>query len=196
MNRYFEHVGKVILDSLQSVDDAMYAALINDAVNTLESGHKIVVSGLGKNVPVCEKFVGTMVSMGLRASYMNTNSAIHGDLGIVERGDLVIILTKSGETSESIYLHRLLCQRDCERWLLTFQQDSTLGREVDHVLALQLEDEGDPWNISPNNSTIVDLIILQGLAMEIIKKTGVTLEQFRKNHPGGHIGETLCHGKE
>lgn len=194
MNPYFKHVGKVVLDSLQSVDDAVFDLMITDAVKTLETGHKIIVSGLGKNVPVCEKFVGTMVSMGQRASYMNTNSAVHGDLGMVEPGDLVIILTKSGETVESVYLHDLLKKRPCERWLLTFKKDSTLGRQVDHVLALELDDEGDPWNIAPNNSTIVDLIVLQGLAMEIVEKRGVTLEQFRGNHPGGHIGAILSHG--
>lgn len=193
MNKYFDHVGEVILDSLASLEDVMFEELVSDAVQTLDNGHKIIVSGLGKNVPVCEKFVGTMVSVGQRASYMNTNSAVHGDLGMVEKGDLVIILTKSGETAESIYLNRLLSQRECERWLLTFQEGSTLGREIDHVLTLRLKDEGDPWNIVPNNSTIVDLIVLQGLAMEIVARRGFTLEEFHKNHPGGHIGATLSH---
>lgn len=196
MNKYFKHVGEVVLNSLASLDDLVFETLVTDAVRALDNGHKIIVSGLGKNVPVCEKFVGTMVSVGQRASYMNTNSAVHGDLGMVEKGDLVIILTKSGETAESIYLNHLLSQRECERWLLTFQKNSTIGKEIDHVLALTLQDEGDLWNIVPNNSTIVDLIILQGLAMEIVKRRGFTLDEFHKNHPGGHIGVTLSHGKE
>lgn len=195
MNAYFEYVGKVVLDALRSVEDSVFEELVDHSIKALENGHKIVVSGLGKNVPVCEKFVGTMLSMGQRASYMNTNSAVHGDLGMVETGDLVIILTKSGATVESVYLHQLLLERDCERWLLTFDKNSRLGRAVDHVLALDLESEGDPWNISPNNSTIVDMIILQGLAMEIVKKRQVSLEQFRKNHPGGHIGSVLNGGE-
>lgn len=196
MNKYFKHVSEVVLNSLASLDDLVFETLVTDAVRALDNGHKIIVSGLGKNVPVCEKFVGTMVSVGQRASYMNTNSAVHGDLGMVEKGDLVIILTKSGETAESIYLNHLLSQRECERWLLTFQKNSTIGKEIDHVLALTLQDEGDLWNIVPNNSTIVDLIILQGLAMEIVKRRGFTLDEFHKNHPGGHIGVTLSHGKE
>lgn len=196
MKQYFEQISKDIWDSLCSMDDVRFDELVADAVETLEAGHKIIVSGLGKNVPVCDKFVGTMLSMGQRASYMNTNSATHGDLGMVEKGDLVIILTKSGETSESIYLHSLLCQRECKRWLLTFNRESTLGREVDHVLALELSDEGDPWNIAPNNSTTVNLIVLQGLAMEIVRRRGFTLEEFKKNHPGGHIGAVLNHEKE
>lgn len=193
MNQYFKQVSKDIFDSLDSMRDEEFGAMVADAVKTLESGHKIIVSGLGKNVPVCEKFVGTMLSMGQRASYMNTNSATHGDLGMVETGDMVIILTKSGETTESVYLHSLLCQRDCIRWLLTFQRDSTLGKNVDHVLALKLRNEGDPWNIAPNNSTAVNLIVLQGMAMEIVKQRGLTLEEFQRNHPGGHIGEVLSH---
>ena len=80
------------------------AQLVQESLDAIESGKKIVVSGLGKNVPVCDKFVGTMNSLGQPACYMNTNNAVHGDIGMVNEGDLVIILTKSGETAESIYL--------------------------------------------------------------------------------------------
>lgn len=194
MNTYFQHTGQVILNALASMDMSEFDCLAEASVRTLDSGNKIIVSGLGKNVPVCEKFVGTMRSMGQRAGYMNTNSAVHGDLGMVEPGDLVIILTKSGETAESVYLYHLLCRRDCRKWLLTFCRNSLLGREMEYILSLDLEDEGDPWNIVPNNSTTVNLIVLQGLAMEIVRRRGVTLEQFRENHPGGHIGAVLNHG--
>lgn len=191
MNEYFKQVSADIWFSLSSIDNTEFNELATDAVTTLEEGRKIIVSGLGKNVPVCDKFVGTMLSMGQRASYMNTNSAIHGDLGMVESGDMVIILTKSGETAESKYLYSLLRKRACRRWLLTFNRESTLGQNVDHVLALKLKHEGDPWNIIPNNSTTINLIVLQGLAMEIIKRRGLTLGEFKKNHPGGYIGEVL-----
>ena len=71
-----------------------------------------------------------MNSFGLNATYMNTNSSVHGDLGMIHGGDLVIILTKSGETAESVYLNNLLKKRDCTVWLLTFEKNSTLTREI------------------------------------------------------------------
>ncbi len=74
---------------------------------------------------------------------------------------------------------------------MTFSRNSTLTDEIKDCIILDLEDEGDPWNIMPNNSTTVNLIILQGLAMMVAKELELDVEQFRRNHPGGHIGELL-----
>ena len=192
MKEYFDNILKNIVSSVNSIDYSCFGKLVDSCVKVISGGHKVIVSGLGKNIPVCEKFVGTMHSLGLSAAFMNTNSAVHGDIGIVCPGDLVIILTKSGETAESVYLERLLEERNCEIWLLTFTKKSSLQERLEkQCIVLHLDEEGDPWNIVPNNSTTVNLIILQGLAMEIVKRCGVTLHDFKKNHPGGHIGELL-----
>ena len=193
MITYFDNLVQTVRDAVLSLDEEKFNQLADESVAALTSGKKIIVSGLGKNVPVCDKFVGTMNSMGQDASYMNTNSAAHGDLGMVHEGDLVILLTKSGETEESIYLARLLQQRACNLWLVTFKEHSALTEMIGKCLILHLDHEGDPWNMVPNNSTTVNLIILQGLAMEVVKRRGVTLGQFKKNHPGGSIGEQLKH---
>lgn len=191
MISYFEKVLKEIEASIHSIDEESFERWVDEAVQTIEEGHKVIVSGLGKNVPICEKFVGTMVSLGMEAAFLHTNSAVHGDIGIVKNGDMVIILTKSGETSESIYLTRFLKARQANMWLLTFEEESTVAKEVPNHIILKLNDEGDMWNIVPNNSTTINLIVLQGLAMQIAKKRGISLEEFRQNHPGGHIGEIL-----
>lgn len=191
MNTYFKNLIETISKSIDSMDQATFNQLVEECVDTLDRGGKIVVSGLGKNVPVCDKFVGTMNSLGQNAVFMNTNSAVHGDIGLVQDNDLVIVLTKSGETVESVYLTSLLKQRNADIWLLSFRRESTLTREIEKCLILDLKDEGDQWDIVPNNSTTVNLIVLQGLAMEITKRRGVTLQDFKKNHPGGFIGEQL-----
>jgi D-arabinose 5-phosphate isomerase GutQ len=191
MIRYFEKQLAEFEHSIHSLDEKMFERWVDEAVETLENGHKIIVSGLGKNVPICEKFVGSMVSMGLDASFLHTNSAIHGDMGIVKTDDMVILLTKSGETSESICLARLLKEREVNMWLLTFAEDSILTKEISNHIVLDLMHEGDLWNIMPNNSTTVNLIILQGLAMQIAARIGLDLEKFKVNHPGGRIGEIL-----
>ena len=191
MKQYFKNLLRILEDSLMSIDEDVFEDLVKDSVTTLKNGNKLVVSGLGKNVPVCDKFVGTMNSFGLNAQYMNTNSAVHGDLGMVHKGDLVIILTKSGETIESVYLNDLIKKRECLRWLLTFEKNSTLVREVPKSLIINLEHEGDKWNIVPNNSTTINLIVLQMLAIRLSDELKVSLNEFKANHPGGHIGELL-----
>lgn len=189
MISYFERQLAEFDHSIHSLDEKEFSRWVDEAVDTLQSGHKIIVSGLGKNVPICDKFVGTMISMGLDAYFLHTNSAVHGDMGVVKDGDMVIILTKSGETSESIYLAGLLARRQVNMWLLTFQRDSTLAREIPNRIVLDLKHEGDLWNIMPNNSTTVNLIVLQGLAMMIAKQLNLPMEQFKRNHPGGAIGK-------
>jgi len=191
MIAYFEKQLEVLGDSVRSLDEAEFRRWVDEAVKTLESGHKIVVSGLGKNVPICDKFVGSMVSMGLDACFLHTNSAVHGDMGVVKDGDMVIVLTKSGETAESVYLVEKLKERRICLWLLSFAEKSTLAGEIPNRILLSLRDEGDQWNIMPNNSTTMNLIILQGLAMMIAKKLELPLEQFKRNHPGGAIGVEL-----
>ena len=191
MRVYFKNILNTIERSVQSMDETAFTQLLDECQATIESGGKVIVSGLGKNVPVCDKFVGTMNSLGLPASFMNTNTAVHGDLGLVKPGDLVIILTKSGETAESVYLTRLLKERNADLWLLSFQKESTLTREIPKHLILELDHEGDSWDIVPNNSTTVNLIILQGLALNLAERLGITLAEFKANHPGGAIGEQL-----
>lgn len=191
MRQYFEDMISVLEHSIRSIDLNAFERLIRDCENTLESGGKIIASGLGKNVPVCEKFVGTMVSLGLEANFMHTNSAVHGDLGMVRAKDLVILLSKSGTTAETVYLYGFLKERGCKIWLLTFDGTCPLARELGDYIAIDLEHEGDAWNIVPNNSTILNLVVLQTLAMELSKRMGISLEDFRPNHPGGAIGEEL-----
>lgn len=196
---YFEKTSRLIDDALKSISDESMTALIDDCEKTLRNGHKIIASGLGKNVPICEKFEGTMLSLGLDAQFLHTNSAVHGDMGMVKEGDLVIILTKSGSTQESVYLANLLKERSKQGngisiWLLTFKENGVLSSVVDKKLVIHLEHEGDLWNIVPNNSTTLNLIVLQTVAIELSKRMGLDLEKnFKPNHPGGAIGASLRH---
>lgn len=192
MTTYFERQLKEFEHAIHSMDIRLFERWVTEGAQTLKDGHKIIVSGLGKNVPVCEKFVGSMQSLGLDAYYLNTNSAVHGDMGVVKDGDMVIILTKSGETVESVYLVNLLKERKVNLWLLTFEKESTLAKEIPNSFVLNLVHEGDMWNIMPNNSTTINLIVLQGLAMKIAATMGLTLNDFKRNHPGGHIGKVLA----
>ena len=191
MNDYFNSILKTITDSIRGMDEARYNLLVENAADVLRHGSKIVVTGLGKNVPICEKFVGTMLSFGLNATFLHTNTAVHGDLGAVHDGDMVIILSKSGETIESIFLLEQLKKRKVDIWAITFDENSSLAKGADHSLIITMDHEGDKWNIVPNNSTTLYLIVLQAVAIELSDIFSVTIEDFKKNHPGGAIGEKL-----
>ena len=192
-DKYFKEDLEQFYKSLNSIDIKEMDELIDACEKTLRSGHKIIASGLGKNVPICDKFVGTMLSMGLDANFLHTNTAVHGDMGMVKPGDLVIVLTKSGATSESVYLVDLLKNREgVQLWLLSFKEHSVLADSMEHKLIISLEHEGDLWNIVPNHSTTLNLIVLQKVAIELSKRLGLKLEEnFKPNHPGGAIGDSL-----
>ena len=191
MIEYFETLLNTINGSIHSLDTERFEELVGDSEMVLSTGNKIIVTGLGKNVPICEKFVGTMLSFGLNATFMHTNTAVHGDLGAVHKGDLVIILSKSGETAESIYLLEQLKKRDITIWGITFSEKSSLAEKADKSLMIKMDHEGDKWDIVPNNSTTLYLIVLQALAIELADRMNVTLDDFRTNHPGGAIGAKL-----
>lgn len=195
--KYFKNDSQIIESALNSIDIDEMDALMEACENTIRSGHKVIASGLGKNVPICDKFVGTMLSLGLNANFLHTNTAVHGDMGMVKPGDLVIILTKSGETAESVYLEELLEKRDgVTLWLISFCRNSILANKMKNKMIIELKHEGDLWNIVPNHSTTINLIVLQKIAMELSKRLNLDLEHdFKPNHPGGVIGEMLKHEK-
>ena len=191
--KYFERNITIIDKALKTIDKDSFESLISQCEEAIKNGNKIVASGLGKNVPICEKFVGTMISLGLNAFFLNTNSAVHGDMGIIKEGDVLILLSKSGATAESIYLYDLIKEREgINIWLISFEEHSPLADAINNKIIIGMEDEGDRWNIIPNNSTTINMIILQELVIELSCILDLDLEKdFKPNHPGGKIGEML-----
>lgn len=191
--KYFKNNCDFMGSALKSIRRDQMDALVDACESTLREGHKIIASGLGKNVPICDKFVGTMLSLGFDAGFLHTNTAVHGDMGMVRPGDLVIILTKSGSTAESVYLAELLKRRKGTKlWLLSFCEHSELADSMENKLIINLENEGDLWNIVPNNSTTLNLIVLQEVAIELSRRFNLDIERdFKPNHPGGAIGAKL-----
>ena len=190
MNDYFKGIMDVVNKSIEELDIETFERLRDDVVKTLKGKGKIVITGLGKNAPICEKFVGTMLSLGLEATFLHTNTAVHGDLGTVRDEDMVIILSKSGKTEESVKLLTYLKKRKCKLWSMTFNAGSPLAKDVPNALVIKMDHEGDKWDLVPNNSTTLYLIVLQALAMQVSDIMGVSKADFYKNHPGGSIGVT------
>ena len=181
-----------IKQALDSIDEMAFSRLLDDCESTLRSGHKLIAAGLGKNEPICEKFVGTMLSLGFDAGFLNVSSALHGDLGMVKSGDLVFLLSKSGASEETRTLNDCLKSRPVKRWLITFQNDSPLSEDISDRIVMDLTHEGDLWDIVPNNSTTVNLMVLQEVAIEMSRRFNQDRDiDFAPNHPGGDIGRRL-----
>lgn len=191
IKKHFKQQIDTLSQIYNSFDSKSVDLLFRDCIKTIKNGKKIISSGLGKNAPICEKFNGTLNSIGIKGYFMNTNSAIHGDLGVVEDGDLVILLSKSGNTEETIHLAKLIKNLKSQNWLLTCNKFSKTEEIIKNTIVFNLIKEGDPWNILPNNSTTIFLVFLQSLAMALIDEENISLTTVKRNHPGGDIGEKL-----
>jgi arabinose-5-phosphate isomerase len=192
MKKHFKQQIDAMVRAYRSYDGEGADQLLDNCLETIRQGKSIIATAVGKNVPVCEKFIGTLNSLGIDGHFMHTNSAIHGDLGLVHDGDLVILLSKSGETIEIIHLCKFLLKRNITTWLLTCSKDCSASRLVENSLVFEIGHEGDPWNLVPNNSTLVFLMFLQSLSMTLLDKLQIPLEIFKRNHPGGNIGRILA----
>lgn len=184
---------ETINKSFEQLNWETYAELVENCCNALKIGGKIIISGLGKNGPICQKAAASMTSIGINAVFVHTGEILHGDAGVVNESDLVILTSKTGNTSESIQVAKILkTHKECLIWALTFNEAGDLATKglADKVLIMNLEEEGDPWNIMPMNSTTVTLIVLQALALELIDRLNLTKADFLKNHLGGGIGKS------
>jgi D-arabinose 5-phosphate isomerase GutQ len=191
-NSFFDVDLGIISKSLKSINSIHIERIVDDCYKTSLNGNKIIATGLGKNVSICEKFVGTLSSLGIKSQFIHTNSAIHGDLGVIKDHDLIIILSKSGLSEETIYLYSILGKfRNIKIWIITFNSFAPIKIQNKNNLIISLLHEGDKWNLIPNNSTTIFLILLQKIAILLTYKLKMRLAVFKKNHPGGHIGFLL-----
>lgn len=160
-----------------------------DAV--FQSKGRLVLTGIGKSALVAQKIVATLNSTGTPALFMHAADAIHGDLGMIQPDDLVLCLSKSGETPEIRVLVPLLKSRGNRLIAMTANRDSTLARQADFVLFTPIEQEADPNNLAPTTSTTAQMALGDGLAVALLARRGFSPEDFAKSHPGGALGKQL-----
>ena len=206
-NIYFEKLKKLgikknILDLAKqtiSIESKAITNLINfldkDFENAvkfiLEAKGRVVVTGIGKSANIANKIVATLNSTGTPAIFMHAADAIHGDLGIVQKNDVVICISKSGNTPEIKVLIPLIKDADNKIIAITGNKDSYLGQQADFVLNSYVEQEACPNNLAPTTSTTAQLVIGDALAVCLLEMREFTSEDFAKYHPGGSLGKRL-----
>lgn len=164
-----------------------------DAFQTLlESTGTIFFTGIGKSARIAEKIVQTMISTGTRAMYLEATNALHGDLGVIRDGDLVIFLTKSGDSHELVDLVIAIKRKaNVKTMAWTSNTEGHILQFVDQFVLLPLEGEICPFNLAPTTSCAVQLIFGDILAMAMMKEKTFSLSEYALNHPAGSIGQKI-----
>lgn len=158
---------------------------------TLDNRGKIVVVGIGKSGNIGHKIAATLNSTGATAVVLNSQNALHGDLGLISDGDVVLLLSYSGETTELLDLIPFIKRFDVRLVALTGQPDSSLSRLSDITLDTSVEREACPLNLAPTSSSTAMLVMGDALAMVLLEARGFTEEDFARYHPGGSLGRAL-----
>jgi len=157
----------------------------------LNSTGRVVITGIGKSAIVAQKIVATLNSTGTPSIFMHAADAIHGDLGNIQKDDVVICLSKSGSTPEIKVLAPLVKSFDNKLIAITGDVNSFLAKQADFVLNTYVETEACPNNLAPTSSTTAQMAMGDALAVCLLKQRGFTSKDFAKYHPGGALGKKL-----
>lgn len=152
---------------------------------------RVVVSGIGKSAIIANKIVATFNSTGTPAVFLHAADAIHGDLGMVQREDVVILISNSGNTPEIKVLAPLVRSGGNKLVAMTGQRDSFLARQSDFLLETAVKAEACPLNLAPTSSTTAQLAMGDALAVCLLEMRGFTASDFARYHPGGALGKRL-----
>ena len=162
------------------------------AVELLECcAGKVVVTGMGKSGLICRKIAATLASTGTPAFFLHAGDALHGDLGMIKQGDLVLAISNSGETDEILKLLPHIRHHGLKLVVMTGNLESTLAKAGDVVLDIKVPEEACPLGLAPTASTTAALAVGDALAVVVLERKGFKEEDFALRHPGGILGRRL-----
>ena len=156
-----------------------------------KSKGRVIITGVGKSAIIATKIVATLNSTGTPAIFMHAADAIHGDLGLILKDDIVMCVSKSGNTPEIKVLVPLIRNAKNKMIAITGNKDSFLGQQADYVLNTFVQKEACPNNLAPTTSTTAQLVIGDALAICLLELRGFSSKDFAKYHPGGALGKKL-----
>ncbi len=193
-NEILESARKVIrieaeaVESLAARLDENFAKAV---LMILECPGRVVVTGMGKSGLICQKMAATMASTGTPAIFLHPAEGVHGDLGMLMKGDLVIAVSNSGETEEIARILPVIKRMGLPLIAMAGSPDSTLGRAGDVFLDISIKEEACPLQLAPTASTTVTLAMGDALAVALLLQRGFREEDFALYHPGGALGKRL-----
>jgi arabinose-5-phosphate isomerase len=179
------------LKAVQGQLDESFGEAVEAMREAVQAGRKIIVTGIGKSGHIGAKIAATLSSTGAPSIVLDAVNASHGDLGVISSGDLVLVLSYSGETEEVSRLIPSLKRIGARIVALTSNARSTLGREADIHVNVRVPREACPLNLAPTSSSTAMLAVGDALAMVLLEARGFNKEDFATFHPGGSIGRNL-----
>jgi arabinose-5-phosphate isomerase len=179
------------LKAVRSLLDGAFEQAVDLIVETLRARGKIIVVGIGKSGHVGGKISATLTSTGSTSVVLGIVDALHGDLGVVNDGDVVLALSYSGESDELLNFLPALKRFDVKVIAITGAPKSSLARHSDVVLNVQVPREACPFNLAPTASTTAMLVMGDALAMSVLEARGFKRQDFAKLHPSGAIGRAM-----
>jgi len=177
--------------AVKNLQKSINSDFIEAVVLLFDMKGRVIVTGIGKSANIAQKIVATFNSTGTPAIFMHAADAIHGDLGIIRDDDVVLLLSKSGETPEIKVLVPLLKARGNKLIALIGNTDSYLAKQADFVIDTTVEKEACPNNLAPTASTTAQLVMGDALAISLLELRGFTPSDFAKFHPGGILGKRM-----
>jgi len=194
---YLEKARRVIAIELAEVQrlfdrlDGEFIRAVETILQCVVNRGKVVVVGVGKSGHIGEKIAATLTSTGSPAVVLNSLNALHGDLGVVADGDVILALSSSGETDELVNILPALSRFDVRIIAMTGNASSFLAKNSHVHLDVNVEQEACPLNLAPTSSTTVMLVLGDALAMVLLEARGFRKEDFARFHPGGRLGRAL-----
>jgi arabinose-5-phosphate isomerase len=186
-----KEVIRIEAEAIRALEGKMNGAFAG-AVDLIEKiSGRVVITGMGKSGIIARKIVATMNSTGTPSIYMHPSDAVHGDLGMVRPEDVVICISKSGDTAEILQLIPMFKRIGVPIISVIGNRTSKLGRESDFVLDATVEQEACPYDLAPTASTTAALVIGDALAIALLDRKNFTEEKFAMFHPGGNLGKRL-----
>lgn len=193
MSRFVD-IGKDVLRKEADAILSIMACLNEDFEKTVDviaqCNGRVVMTGIGKSGLICKKIASTLSSVGVSAIFLHPADSIHGDLGILQNGDVVIVVSNSGETEELIRVLPWIRRMDIVMVVITGAPQSTIANYGDIVLNVKV-DEACPYNVVPTSSTTATLALGDAIAIVLMEKRNFSIEDFASLHPGGTLGRKL-----
>lgn len=188
-------IGKQVLAeeslAIQHAQQALNLSFVEIVEAILQNQGRLVLSGIGKSALIAQKITASLNSTGTPSIFMHAAEAIHGDLGMIQNQDIVMVLSHSGNTPEIKYLSSLIKKMGNTQIALTGNPNSELAKNADMLLSYYIEKEACPLNLAPTTSTLVQLALGDALTVALLSSRNFSSSDFSKYHPGGNLGKKL-----
>ncbi len=182
---------RIEADAVANLSESINGDFVKAIEVIYNSKGRVVFTGMGKSGLIARKIVATLNSTGTPAIYLHPTDALHGDLGMVRKEDVVVLISKSGSTDEILNLLSMLKRLKVTLIAMTEEKTSKLGSQCDIFLNISVKEEACPYDLAPTASTTATLAMGEALSITLLQKKGFTAEDFAYLHPGGSLGKRL-----